>query len=78
VSVLGFGAVTVRGKADFLDFVLVVAVMCGGGGVFSLFSVATFIRSRLCFRFKPALLPVFCCSVSSPSRFVFVWPIVSW
>jgi len=92
-----YGVMIVRGKAEFLDFVMVVVrggvvvvnllgglfygevmvVMrnggdvwcCGGGDVWwqCLFLVigVRLIRFGLSFRFKPASLPVFCCSVSS-------------
>jgi len=39
---------------------------------FSLSPTVTYIRSRLCFRFRPASMPVFCCWVLSSYRFVFV------
>jgi len=38
----------------------------------SLTLAVTRLRSRLCFRFRPASLPVFCCQVSSSSRYVLV------
>jgi hypothetical protein len=56
----------------------VVVVVCDGGGAFSLLPAAAFILSGLCFHFKPASLPVFCCWFLSISRSVFVWPSVSW
>ena len=39
---------------------------------FSLSLIATFLQSGLCFRFRPASLPVFYCWVTSSSRFVLV------
>jgi len=62
--------------------VVVMCVMwwwwCDGGGAFSLSPAVAFIGSGLCFHFKPASLPVFCCWFSSSSRSAFVWPSVSW
>jgi hypothetical protein len=44
----------------------------------SLSQAVAFLWSRLWFRFKPASLPAFCCWISSSSRFMFVWLLVSW
>jgi len=39
---------------------------------FSLSPTTAFLWSRLCFHFRPASLPVFCCWVSSSSRYMLV------
>lgn len=45
---------------------------------FSLSPATAFLRFGLCFHFKPGSLPVFCCWISSSSRYVFMLLSVSW
>ncbi|KEH28116.1 hypothetical protein MtrunA17_Chr5g0427211 [Medicago truncatula] len=71
---LGPFRVVLVGSCCFLAWLLFTPVP----DAFSLSPVVACLRSRLCFYFRPASLPVFCCWVSSSFWSVFGLLSVSW